>query len=234
LRSPDLCTGIEDFVHIDEEVKTFGIHIAFTVSWAEESVPISGYPFEDDVNRLVEFVKSNFTLENLKNHRVVRAYRDFFWRLGIDPTKTRPASEALVRRALRNQFPRINTVVDAGNIASVHTFIPIGIYDLDKALLPLRIKLSRGSEVFKPIGGREEVLGKGVPILVDSKGTVMHIYPHRDSVETCVTDSTKRIITIAAGVPGVEKELVVKAVQIVVELLKKVGWRSCTEIVYKY
>jgi len=67
--------------------------------------------------------------------------------------------------------------------------------------------LSSGGEVFKPIGGREEVLDKDTPILVDSKGTVLHIYPHRDSIETCVTDTTRRIITIAAGVPGVEKEL---------------------------
>ncbi|MEM2627188.1 MAG: hypothetical protein QW775_02940, partial [Ignisphaera sp.] len=85
----------------------------------------------------------------------------------------------------------------------------------------------------RPIGGKEEILDKGIPILVDSRGTVMHIYPHRDSIETCVTESAKKIITIAAGVPGAQKELVVRAIEIVVELLKKIGWRSCENIVYK-
>jgi len=94
--------------------------------------------------------------------------------------------------------------------------------------------LSSGGEVFKPIGGREEVLDKDTPILVDSKGTVLHIYPHRDSIETCVTDTTRRIITIAAGVPGVERELLVKTVEIVVRLLGKIGWNSCSRIIYKY
>lgn len=231
--SADLCRDIENFVHIYEDVKSFGIHIAYTISWVEKPHNIQEYPFEEDVLKLIEFLRNSFTLENLKNHRIVRAYRDFFWRLGIDPTKTRPASEALVRRALRGQFPRVNLVVDAGNIASAFTLVPIGMYDLDKALLPLKIRLSFGGEVFKPIGGKEEVLGRSIPILVDSRDTVMHIYPHRDSIETCVTDSTRKIITIAAGVPGVEKDLVIKAVEIVVELLKKIGWCSCNRIVYK-
>jgi DNA/RNA-binding domain of Phe-tRNA-synthetase-like protein len=230
----DMCINIENFVYIAEDVKTFDIHVAYTVSWIEENNVIFSYPFEDDIIQLVDFVKKNFTLENLKNHKVVRAYRDFFWRLGIDPTKTRPASEALVRRALRNQFPRINPIVDAGNIASAYTLVPIGMYDLDKALLPLRIKLSMGGEIFKPIGGKEEVLAKGIPILMDGKGIVMHIYPHRDSIETCVTETTKKIITIAAGVPGVDKDLVIKAVEIVVNLLKKIGWKSCNEVMYRY
>ncbi len=231
---PGLCSDLESFVIVSSEVKPLGIHLAYTVSWMERNVLSSSYPFENEVEKLVEYIKNNFTLEYLKEHRVVRAYRDFYWRLGIDPTKTRPASEALVRRALRNQFPRVNPVVDAGNIASAYTLIPIGIYDLDRVQPPLRIKLSSGGEVFKPIGGREEVLDKDTPILVDSKGTVLHIYPHRDSIETCVTDTTRRIITIAAGVPGVEKELVVKAVEIVVRLLGKIGWNSCSRIIYKY
>ncbi|MEM1526832.1 MAG: phenylalanine--tRNA ligase beta subunit-related protein [Ignisphaera sp.] len=228
-----LCIDLENIVRIDSEVKDLGIHIAYTVSWAEQNYELQSYPFENDVAKLIEYVKSSFTSDNLKDYKVVRAYRDFFWRLGIDPTKTRPASEALVRRALKGSFPRINHVVDAGNIASAFTLIPIGMYDLGKALPSLTIRFSFGGELFRPIGGKEEILDKGIPILVDSRGTVMHIYPHRDSIETCVTESAKKIITIAAGVPGAQKELVVRAIEIVVELLKKIGWRSCENIVYK-
>lgn len=230
----ELCANLGKLVYISEDTKKLGIHIAYTISWVEQQYSLATYPYEDDVAELLNYVKDNFTLENLKENKVVRAYRDFFWKLGIDPTKTRPASEALVRRALRGQFPRINYVVDAGNIASAYTLIPIGMYDLDRAELPLAIKCSIGGEIFRPIGGREEVLGIGTPILVDSKGVVMHIYPHRDSVETCVTESTKRIITIAAGVPGVDRDLVVKAISIVVKLLNKIGWKSCEDIAYVY
>jgi len=31
-------------------------------------------------------VRSRFNLEGLKDEPVFRAYRDFFWRIGVDPT----------------------------------------------------------------------------------------------------------------------------------------------------
>lgn len=229
----DLCLTLAGVVRIADDVKELGIHIAYTVSWLDKLQIVSGYPYEDEVAKMLDYVRKSFRLEALKDHDIVRAYRDFFWRLGIDPTKVRPSSEALVRRALKGQFPRINYVVDAGNIASVYTLVPIGIYDLDKARAPLTIRYSTGGEIFRPIGGREEVLGRGVPILIDSVGTVMHIYPHRDSIETCVTNETTKIITIAAGVPKVPKDLLIKAVSIVVDLLRRIGWKSCDDIVYK-
>ncbi|MBC8497450.1 hypothetical protein H8D40_00560, partial [Candidatus Bathyarchaeota archaeon] len=72
--------------------------------------------FKEEV---IERIKGRWALEQLREHPVFRAYRDFFWRVGVDPTKTRPASEALIRRVLRGRsLPRINTFVDAYNLAS--------------------------------------------------------------------------------------------------------------------
>src|SRR5512137_2942998 len=75
-------------------------------------------------------VSSQYTLEKVKDDPVFRAYRDFFWSVGIDPTKTRPASEALVRRILAGKpLPTINTAVDAYNLASVRTGVPLAAFD---------------------------------------------------------------------------------------------------------
>lgn len=178
-------------------------------------------------------------LEELRENPVVRAYRGFYWRIGIDPTKIRPASEALVRKALQGSFPRVNFIVDAGSIASAYTMIPIGIYDLDSMRPPLRLIIvsKRGKvlslKFFKPIGGGEVGLEKGLPILVDSRGIVVHVYPHRDSVETMVRDSTMRILIVAGGVPRVNSTLVKKAVELVaknIRILEKVGWKWCKTV----
>lgn len=228
----ELCVDLGNLVRVDEGVRVLGIHIAYTASWMVSKAVLASYPYEDELVKLIDYVRSRYTLDGLRSERVIRAYRDFFWRLNIDPTKTRPSSEALVRRVLRGQFPRVNPVVDAGNIASVYTLVSIGMYDLDKVVPPLAIKYSAGGEVFKPIGGDEEVLGSGVPVLVDARGTVMHIYPHRDSIETCVSENTSKILTIAAGVPGISRDELVKAVKLVVELLKKLNWNSCEEVVH--
>src|SRR5580692_13194564 len=73
------------------------------------------------------------SLEEVKNQPIFRAYRDFFWRVGIDPTKTRPAGEALTRRIIGGRdLPRVNTLVDAYNLVSVETSIAIAAFDLEK------------------------------------------------------------------------------------------------------
>ena len=38
-------------------------------------------------------VKDKYKLETLKDEPIIKAYRKFFWRIGIDPTKVRPSSE---------------------------------------------------------------------------------------------------------------------------------------------
>jgi DNA/RNA-binding domain of Phe-tRNA-synthetase-like protein len=49
---------------------------------------------------IITEVNERYTLEQVKDEPLFRAYRDFFWSVGVDPTKTRPASEALIRRIL--------------------------------------------------------------------------------------------------------------------------------------
>src|SRR5208337_3507917 len=80
-----------------------------------------------------EEVKAKYNVEALKNNPTVRAYRDFYWKLDIDPTKTRPSGEALLRRVLNgNELPKISTVVDAYNLASMQTIVPISGFDRDQ------------------------------------------------------------------------------------------------------
>ncbi len=227
----DYCKGLDELILLDESIKHLNIFIAYTVIWFDKppKSDLSG-----EFSRVEEYLRRKYTLEDLKNDPVIRAYRDFYWRIGIDPTKTRPSGEALARRVLRGRgLPRINPIVDAGNIASAHTFIPVGLYDLDRASPPLILRLSRGGEVFKPIGGKDRILEKGIPILVDSSGRVLHIYPYRDSRETCITSNTRNVLIVGAGVPRVPIGYVVKTVEKIVELLEKIGGSSCDRIVLK-
>jgi DNA/RNA-binding domain of Phe-tRNA-synthetase-like protein len=224
------CSELDSLLEVDRALTPLGIFVAYTVVWVDHPQP---YSFDGEVEELVKSLRSRYTLESLKSDPTFRAYRDFYWSIGIDPTKVRPSSEALVRRCLRGSFPRINTVVDAGNIASAYTGIPIGLYDMKRTTPPYRLTLSSGGETFNPIGGKSEVLPKGIPVLVDSAGTVMHLYPHRDSVETAIREDTSHVFVLGAGVPGVEKMKVVESVKKVVELLSAAGWSYCGRVVMK-
>ncbi|MDT7861670.1 MAG: B3/4 domain-containing protein [Saccharolobus sp.] len=206
-----------------DEARRLGIFVALA-EVVNVTVRQSDHALDEIISKIEEKYKIQDP-ESLKNDPVVRAYRDFYWRIGIDPTKVRPSGEALRRRVSRgNKFPRINTVVDIGNIASIETLVPIGLYDRDKITGNLHIVLSSGNEQFLGLGGKNiEKLDKGIPILIDDEGKVLHIYPHRDSILTSITLETKNVVIIGAGVPNVDKALVKRAVDFVVDLLEKIA-----------
>src|SRR6056297_1793457 len=63
----------------------------------------------------------------------VQVARDLFRQLKIDPTRHRPSSEALLRRAMKKKgFYSINTVVDICNWCALDFLLPNGVYDLEK------------------------------------------------------------------------------------------------------
>ncbi len=164
----------------------------------------------EEVQRVLKDVldEMSYDLKTLKDNPIIRAFRNFYWKIGIDPTKQRPSSEALVRRALRGKFPLINNVVDAGNIASLETLIPIGLYDLDEIRGELEMRIAR-RDVFHPIGGGEEIL-EGQIVLADEE-KVLHVYPYRDSRETMIKQETKNVLVVSCGVPRVGRKLVLDA-----------------------
>jgi DNA/RNA-binding domain of Phe-tRNA-synthetase-like protein len=152
------------------------------------------------------------TLDEVKEDHTVRALRQFYWKIGIDPTKTRPSSEALLRRLLKKELPVINNLVDAGNLASAKTIIPIGIYDVDRIEGELSLRLSLEGEQFVGIGNKVSALEKDIPVLADEEG-IVHLYPHRDSMRTRITEECKNALVVACGAPGIRKKALDRALE---------------------
>ena len=222
-------------IKISDDAKKLGIGVAYSFAWGKRVVEIDPGLLERAIKDTVRHIREKYNLSSLRKDPIVRAYRDFYWRIGIDPTKTRPSGEALVRRILRGYFPRINPIVDAGNLASAKTLVSIGLYDVSQTCFPCELRISMGGEVFKPIGGRITKLGKGMPILVDSCDKVLHVFPYRDSIDTAVTGDTTSVWVVAAIVPGVPKDLAVEAVHSFLTYARMLGWSICKEIhvIYK-
>jgi DNA/RNA-binding domain of Phe-tRNA-synthetase-like protein len=157
-------------------------------------------------------LQSRYSLDQIRDDPLFRAYRDFFWSVGIDPTKTRPASEALVRRILAGRpLPAINTAVDAYNLASVSSGIPLAAFDADLLDGRLTLRFARGHERFLGIGMTTPVLLKENQVVMTDARETIAIYPYRDSDATKVTAGTTNIHIVACGVPKIEQERVVGA-----------------------
>jgi len=167
----------------------------------------SNQQIENLKRTVTEDVRRKFRLELLKNNPTVRAYRDLFWSLGIDPTKTRPSGEALLRRVLHgNEIPSISTVVDAYNLASVKTVIPLSGFDLDQIIPPLVIRFSREGEAFHGIGMNKPIIVADKMLVVADAKRIVCIYPHRDAEATRITEKTKNVAIIGYGATGITSD----------------------------
>ena len=170
----------------------------------------------------VRLARERYTLERIKDEPLFRAYRDFFWKVGVDPTKTRPASEALVRRILGGKMlPAINTAVDAYNLASVRTGIPIAAFDADTLGGDLSMRFAEEGEAFLGIGMAAPVMLHKNQVILTDEDAVVAVYPYRDSDATKIILATTTVHIVACGVPGIEREKVYSAYELAVAYLQE-------------
>jgi DNA/RNA-binding domain of Phe-tRNA-synthetase-like protein len=116
--------------------------------------------------------------------------RALYRRFGVDPTRYRPSSEALLRRVRRGGgLPRINSLVDIANVVALRLQVPIGLYDLALVEGRLEVRLGLDGESYAGIG--KELVGVGGRICVaDALGPCGN--PSSDSARTMITTATER------------------------------------------
>lgn len=149
-------------------------------------------------------VRSSGTADALKDDPMVRAYRDFFWKLGIDPTKIRPAAEALIRRIVRGRpLPTINTAVDAYNVASVETRVAFAAFDADALHGDLTLRYAKEGESFLGIAMDRPMVLEGNELVMDDGEELVAVYPYRDADASKLTEATTRVLLLGCGVPGI-------------------------------
>jgi DNA/RNA-binding domain of Phe-tRNA-synthetase-like protein len=111
-------------------------------------------------------------------------------RVGLDPTKTRPSSEALLRRVRKgDSLPRINSMVDVCNWCSFEFQLPYGLYDAARIQGDVTLRLGREGESYPGIR-KDDVHVAGRLALVDALGPFGN--PTSDSARTMVTTGTSR------------------------------------------
>jgi len=117
--------------------------------------------------------------------------RELYRLFGIDPTKTRPSSEKLLRRVLQDRpLPRISNAVDLGNLTALRLHLSIGLYDAEKIDGPVELRPGATGESYEGIASREVHL-EGRPVLADRRGPFGN--PTADSKRTAVGEATGRV-----------------------------------------
>ncbi len=109
-------------------------------------------------------------------------------RVGLDPTKRRPSSEALLRRVRKGEpLPRINSMVDVCNWCSLEFQLPYGLYDAARIEGHVVLRLGHDGESYPGIR-KDDVHVGGRITLADAVGPFGN--PRSDSARTMVTTAT--------------------------------------------
>lgn len=135
----------------------------------------------------------------LKADDAVRAaVRDLLRHGGYKPTgRGKPASEYLIKAATEGGLNAINAAVDACNVASLHSGLPISVVDLDRVQPPLRIGIApEGARYVFNASGQEIDLA-GLICLFDAEGPSANAV--KDSQRTKTHDGTRRTLSIIWG-----------------------------------
>src|SRR4029450_7179472 len=120
--------------------------------------------------------------------------RTMYKRVGLDPTKTRPSSEALLRRGRKGDtLPRINSLVDVCNWCSLEFQLPYGLYDAAHVEGDVELRLGREGESYPGIR-QDDVNGGGRLTLADARGPFGN--PTSDSARTMVTTDTVSAVVV--------------------------------------
>jgi DNA/RNA-binding domain of Phe-tRNA-synthetase-like protein len=132
----------------------------------------------------------------------VGATRSAYKALGKDPARYRGSAEALLRRIVAGRgLPQINAVVDAINLVSVESRLPVGLYDLAHVQGDIVLRRGRAAETYKGIGKFDLNL-EGLPVFCDSVGP--HGSPTSDSERTMVTAETSHVLAVIVSFGGAE------------------------------
>src|SRR5262245_44259635 len=152
------------------------------------------------LKRLAEEYAAKYKDQPLGEISTVRKIRAIFHRAGLDPTRYRPSSESLLRRAVKGKgLYFINSVVDLVNYFSLKLLWPIGLYDADRLKPPITWRVGQEGESYEGIG-RDRLNLANFPLLVDQDGPFGS--PISDSMRTRVTEGCTRILWITFAPPG--------------------------------
>lgn len=208
---------------IDPELKRrFPELNALTLGIAGVQIKKKDAELENFKKQITEQIRNDYTLDSVKDHPTFRAYRTFFWTIGIDPTKIRPAAEALTRRILAGKtLPCINTLVDSYNLASIKTGIALATFDADKLDGNLLMRFAQEGEQIVGIGMDKPFVMKGGEIVVSDEKKLIAVYPYRDADNTKVTEKTENVSIVVCGVPNITKETLETASDVTLEYVTR-------------
>jgi DNA/RNA-binding domain of Phe-tRNA-synthetase-like protein len=117
---------------------------------------------------------------------------------GFKPTgRSKPASEYLRKAVQEGLLTSINVAVDACNVVSLHSGLPISVVDLDRIREPLRVAVAPAGAAYVFNASGQTIDLAGLLCLFDAEGPCGG--PVKDSQRTKTGPDTRRTLSLVWG-----------------------------------
>jgi DNA/RNA-binding domain of Phe-tRNA-synthetase-like protein len=181
------------------------------------------------MDEVCERKRREFTVEGLAEADSTQAVRAMFRSWGVDPSKYRPSSEALLRRVVQGKgLYRVSNLVDIGNLGSIETGWPYGCYDRARIAPPIAFRHGAPGEAYEGIGKRTWHL-EGRPVLADPQGPFGS--PISDSTRSMIGESARDVMVVIYAPFSALDTSVEKAMAILAGRLAQFASASATRAV---
>ncbi|MCR5482233.1 MAG: hypothetical protein K6F52_05500 [Clostridia bacterium] len=176
------------------------------------------------LNQSVSEFAEEYKGEEIRELPHIKACREAFRSLGMNPNKFMCSIEALTKRVQKGgSLPNINPVVDLGNALSVKYQLPMGAHDIERMEDEgLAVRFSTENDRFLPMGETEpEVMPEGELVYVSGHTVKTRRWLWRQSDDGKITENTKTVFFPIDGFAQVNGDKVIQARDELAELLKE-------------
>ncbi|MDF2500156.1 MAG: hypothetical protein K0Q77_870 [Anaerosporomusa subterranea] len=143
--------------------------------------------------KLQQEASDAYQLDILPKLPRILAVRSMYKKMAFDPSRYRPASEALVRRVLQNKgVYYVNSAVDVNNYCSIKFLLPFGLYDAAEIQGDICYQMASGGSYISVSGNT--ITAEGKPFLTDNLGVFGN--PTADSLRTAVNLSSTNLLSV--------------------------------------
>lgn len=177
---------------LKEKLPHFSIS-AFTFTILEKNNPNRlSCKITDAFLEVTKKYQSLYDIRNVVEIKKIKSTRDGYKKLGKDPSHTRPACEALVRRVLKNNsIYRLGDAIDTGNLISILTMKSVCMVDLDKIEGNIYIRIGTKEDFYEGIH-RGQINVSHIPLYCDDISPFGN--PTSDTLRSAISDTTTNIL----------------------------------------
>lgn len=151
------------------------------------------------IDQEAQRIRQSFaSLAEVRSQSGIARIREIIRNVGVKPKNHPPSTQKLLEYAWKHgTLPSINNLVDTYNLVSLQTLCSLGAHDFDLISPPVELRLFRGDESFRPIGGDEETrVDPGEFGYVDAENQIVCRLDSRQAEFSKVTASTSNVLLI--------------------------------------